>query len=224
MNSTHDTDRPQGPGAEPDTLSPTETSKKDRTALWASLTVFALTSLIVLFTYVRDLVRSLGDGIVTARVKFDDAAAAPVLSTPTGVDLQSASTTVIDVPTDALSPVSVGFLRAGEALQTLGYLAALALLSWIVVRFARGRLFDRGVIRLVWVTSIVAIATIFVPTIPRTLGTNMLIRDVDMNEVLSNAPLGPEFWYAYVFCMVISAVGVVLRIGSRMARDNEGLV
>src|SRR5690606_14458087 len=132
MNSTHDTDRPQGPDAEPDTLSPTETSKKDRTDLWASLTVFALTSLIVLFTYVRDLVNSLGDGIVTARVRFDDAAATPVLSTPNGVDLQTTSTTVIDVPTEALSPVSVGLLRAGESVQTFGSLTALALLSWIV--------------------------------------------------------------------------------------------
>ncbi|WP_241383927.1 hypothetical protein [Rhodococcus sp. CH91] len=223
MNSTHDTDRAQGPGDEPDTLSPTETSKKDRTDLWASLSVFALTSLIVLVTYIGGLARSLGDGMVSARVEFDEAAP-PILTTPNGTGLGTASTTLVEVPTEALSPVTVGFLRSAEALQTLGYLAALGLLSWIVVRFVRGRLFDRGVIRLVWIASIVAIATIIVPTIPRTLGTNMLIRDVGMNYALENAPLGPEFWYAYVFCMVLSAVGVVLRIGNRMARDNEGLV
>lgn len=223
MNSTHDTDRPQSPGAEPDTLSPTETSKKDRTELWASLSVFALTSVIVLFDYVGGLLRSLNEGIVTARVEFDDPTS-PVLTTPNGTDLATASTTVVDAPTDTLSPVTVGFLRSAEVLQTLGYLAALGLLSWIVVRFVRGRLFDRGVIRLVNAAATIAIATVFVPTIPRTLGTNMLIRDVDMNDVLDNAPIGPEFWYAYVFCMALSAVAVVLRIGSHMARDNEGLV
>ena len=223
MTSMPGTDPSGMPDADPDAISPAETSKKDRTDLWASLSVFALTSLIVLAGYVGGLVRSLGDGIVTARVEFDDATP-PMVPTPTGVDMKTASTTIVDVPTDALSPVTVGFLRVAEALQTLGYLAALGLLSWIVVRFVRGRLFDRGAVRLVWIASIVAIATIIVPTIPRTLGTNMLIRDVGMNYALANAPLGPEFWYAYVFCMVLSAVGVVLRIGSRMARDNEGLV
>jgi hypothetical protein len=222
MNSTHDTDRPQDPGAEPDTLSPTETSKKDRTDLWASLSVFALTSVIVLFDYIRGLLHSLNDGVVTARVEFDTTP--PALTTPNGLDLPTASTTVVDAPTDTLSPITVGFLRSAEALQTLGYLAALGLLSWIVVRFVRGRLFDRGVIRLVNAAATIAIATVFVPTIPRTLGTNMLIRDVDMNDVLDNAPIGPEFWYAYVFCMALSAVAVVLRIGSRVARDNEGLI
>ncbi|MEU5841621.1 hypothetical protein [Rhodococcus sp. NPDC047139] len=209
--------------AAPGAVSPTETSKKDRTDLWASLAVFALTALIVLATYIHTLVHSLGDGIVTARVEFGDTAP-PALATPTDAGVEIASTVVVDVSTDSLSPVTVGFLRAAEALQTLGYLSALGLLSWIVVRFVRGRLFDQGVIRLVWIASIVAIATIIVPTIPRTLGTNMLIRDVGMNDMLENAPLGPEFWYAYVFCMALSAVAVVLRIGNRMARDNEGLV
>lgn len=211
------------PGTDPGPLTPTDTSKKDRRDLWASIAVFAATSVIVLYSYVGGLVRSLRDGVVTARVEFDGATP-PVLTTPTGVDVATSSTTVLDVPTESLSSVSVGFLRTAEALQTLGYLAALGLLSWVVVRFVRGRMFDGGVVSLVSATAFVAIATIFVPTIPRTLGTNMLIRDIDMRDVLDNAPLGPEFWYAYVFCMALSAVAVVLRIGNRMARDNEGLV
>lgn len=202
-------------------ITPTDTSKKDRRDLWASITVFALTGGVVLYTYVTGLLRELNDGIVTARVEFDEPQA---LTSLDGVAMQLGSPSTIDVSTHALSPVTVGFLRSADALQTFGYLAILALLTWMVVRFIRGHLFDRLAVRLVMISSIVAVATIIVPQIPRTLGTNMLLRDVEAREMLDFAPLGPEFWYGYVFCMALSAVAVALRIGSRMARDNEGLV
>lgn len=204
-------------------LSPTDTSKKDRRDLWASITVFALTASIVVYAYAADLVRQLADAVVSVRVDFD-APPVPTVTTPTGIEMQAGSSTVLDVPTADLSPVSVGFLRSAEALQSLGYLILLALLTWMVVRFMRGHLFDDGAIRLVSFASIAAVATIIVPQIPRTLGTNMLLRDVGAHDTLDFAPLGPEFWYSYVFCMALSAVAVALRIGNRMARDSEGLV
>lgn len=94
----------------------------------------------------------------------------------------------------------------------------------MVARFVRGRLFDRLAVRLVWIASLTGIAAILVPQMPRTLGTNLLLRDVEAREMLDFAGLGPEFWYGYVFCMALSAVAIALRIGSRMARDNEGLI
>jgi len=209
--------------AESAPLSPTDTSKKDRRDLWASIAVFVVTAGIVVYTYAADLVRQLSDAVVSVRVDFDGPPI-PTVVTPTGVEMQAGSSTVLDVPTAGLSPVSVGFLRSSEALQSLGYLVVLAMLCWVVVRFMRGRLFDDHAIRLVSFASIAAVATIIVPQIPRTLGTNMLLRDVDAREALDFAPLGPEFWYSYVFCMALSAVAVALRIGSRIARDNEGLV
>ncbi|MEE2058342.1 hypothetical protein [Rhodococcus artemisiae] len=202
-------------------ITPTDTSKKDRRDLWASITVFALTGGVVLYTYFTGLLRELNDGIVTARVEFDEPQA---LTSLDGVAMQLGSPSTIDVSTDPLSPVTVGFLRSADALQTFGYLAVLALLTWMVVRFVRGHLFDRLAVRLVAVSSLVAVATILVPQFPRTLGTNMLLRDVEAREMMDTATLGPEFWYGYVFCMALSAVAVALRIGSRMARDNEGLV
>jgi hypothetical protein len=202
-------------------ITPTDTSKKDRRDLWASIAVFALTGGVVLYTYVTRLLNELNAGIVPARVEFNEP---QTLMSLDGVGMQLGSPSTIEVSTDSLSPVTVGFLRSADALQTLGYLAVLALLTWMVMRFIRGHLFDRLAVRLVMISSIVAVATIIVPQMPRTLGTNMLLRDVEAREMLDFSPLGPEFWYGYVFCMALSAVAVALRIGSRMARDNEGLV
>lgn len=201
----------------------TETSAKDRRDLWASLAVFALTGGVVVYTYVVRLIDQLADAFVTTRVEFADSPG-PTIPSPAGAEVQFASTSTIRVPVADLSPVTTGFLRAADALQTAGYLAVLALLAWVVARFVRGHLFDALAVRLVWIASIAAIATLLVPQIPRTLGTNMLIRDVDLRSYLDFAPLGPEFWYGYVFCMALSAIAVALRIGSRLAHDSEGLV
>ncbi|MEE2032101.1 hypothetical protein [Rhodococcus chondri] len=204
-------------------ITPTETSKKDRRDLWASITVFALVAAVVIGNYAARLADRLNAGIVTARFSFGDVPP-PTLTSPAGTDVRIASTTEVEIPTDAVSPAAVGFLRTADALETLGYLAILGFLTWMVVRFLRGRLFDRGAIRLVWAASIVAILTIIAPQFPRTIGPNPAIRDLDWNDGVDVAQLGPEFWYGYVFCMALSAVAVALRIGSRMARDSEGLV
>lgn len=202
-------------------ITPTDTSKKDRRDLWASIAVFALTGGVVLYTYITRLLHELNAGIVTARVEFDEP---QTLTSLDGVAMQLGSPSTIEVSTGPLSPVTVGLLRSAEGLQTLGYLAILALLTWMVARFVRGRLFDRLAVRLVWIASLTGIAAILVPQMPRTLGTNLLLRDVEAREMLDFAGLGPEFWYGYVFCMALSAVAIALRIGSRMARDNEGLI
>lgn len=207
---------------DPAALPPTETSRKDRRDLWASLTVFALTGAVVVYAYLSGLLRQLGDGVVGARVDF--AAPAPVLTSPSGVDVSLASPGVLDAPVALLSPVSIGLLRTAEAFQSIGYLTVLALLAWMVGRFTRGHLFDDRAVRLVWLSSVAAIVTIVVPQFPRTLGTNLVIRDLQLSDTLNAAPLGPEFWYGYVFCMALSAVAVAVRLANRLARDTDGLV
>lgn len=207
----------------PEPATPTDTSGKDRRDLWASLFVFGLTAGVVVYIYAATLLDHLSRGIVSARLDTGDTPA-PTITSDHGIDMQLSSPTTLDVPVEPLSPVTVGLIRTADALQTVGYLAVLALLCAMVVRFIRGRLFDRTGVRLVNAAAMVAVATIIVPQIPRTLGTNMLLRDVEARAMFDTAALGPEFWYGYVFCMALSAVAVALRIATRIARDNEGLV
>lgn len=204
-------------------ITPTETSNKDRRDLWASITVFAATALVVVVNYVVGLLDDLEKRTVTARFSFEHTPP-PNMFSPNGTPVSFAGTSNIDIPTGAVSPVTVGFLRSADALETIGYLAVLALLTWVMVRFVRGRLFDKGVIRGVTAASVAAVITIIAPTFPRVLGSNLAIRDLAWDDGVGAQGIGPEFWYAYVFCMALSAVAVVLRIGSRVARDNEGLV
>lgn len=208
---------------DPDPITPTDTSKKERRDLWASITVFALVAAVVVGNYLNGLVDQMRAGIVSTRVTFDELPA-PTVTTPNGIEVAIAPTTGVDIRTDTVSPVAVGFLRTADALETVGYLALLGLLTWMVVRFLRGRLFDRGAVRLVGAASVAAVLTIIIPVIPRILGSNLALRDLEWISGVNYAQLGPEFWYGYVFCMAFSAVAVVLRIGSRMARDNEGLI
>ncbi|MFD6884212.1 MULTISPECIES: hypothetical protein [unclassified Rhodococcus (in: high G+C Gram-positive bacteria)] len=208
---------------ESEAVTPIETSKKDRRDLWASITVFALVAVVVVVNYLVGLLDDLKSGTVTARISFDDVPP-PTMFSPNGTEVSVASTTDIVLRTDTVSPVAVGFLRSADALETIGYLMVLGLLTWVMVRFLRGRLFDRGAVRGVWAASMAAIVTIIAPTFPRVLGSNLVIRDLAWQVDLDYAQLGPEWWYGYVFCMALSAVAVALRIGSRMARDNEGLV
>ncbi len=208
--------------AELEVVTPVETSKKDRKDLWASITVFAMVTVVVVANYLVGLLDDLKSGTVTARIAFGDVPPPNMLS-PNGTEVWIASTTDIVLRTDTVSPVAVGFLRSADVLETIGYLTVLGLLTWVMVRFLRGRLFDRGAVRGVWAASIAAIVTIIAPTFPRVLGSNLVVRDLAWQD-LGYAQLGPEWWYGYVFCMALSAVAVALRIGSRMARDNAGLV
>lgn len=208
---------------DPEPITPTEISKKERRDLWASISVFAVVAAVVVGNHLDGLLDQVRAGIVSTRLTFDEIPA-PTMISPNGIEVAVASTTDVDIRTDTVSPVAVGFLRSADALETVGYLALLGLLTWMVVRFLRGRLFDRGAVRLVGAASVAAVLTIIVPAVPRVIGSNLALRDLEWAGGVSFAQLGPEFWYGYVFCMALSAVAVVLRIGSRMARDNEGLI
>ncbi|AOW93677.1 hypothetical protein BFN03_16275 [Rhodococcus sp. WMMA185] len=200
-------------------------STKDRRDLWTWLSAFGLLALLVIARYLYTLLSQLGAHTVTARM--DLGAASP------SVPISNGSVAVIDGPvtvtlrTDGLSPVTTALLRAGDAIQTASYLVVLTLIALLVYRVVRGEIFSRAASRLTyhlsrWVVLVVVVA----PTIPKTIGTNLAIRDSGLGDsaAAANATLDTEFWFIAAASIVLSAMAIVLRLGTRMARDQEGLI
>ncbi|MBP2214589.1 hypothetical protein NQ854_01485 [Rhodococcus ruber] len=197
---------------------------KDRRDLWASMAVFAGTAAVVVADYVATLSGQLSAATVTARMELGEAAT-PV-PTPSGVQASLDGAVTTSLPVAELSPVTVALLRTGDAAQTLSYLAVLGLLALLVRRFVQGRMFDHGTYRLTYHLGWVALTIALVPMFPRITGTNMAIRDLGLTHVpgVEGSWLGAEFWLVYAGAMVLSAVAIAIRVGNRMARDQEGLV
>lgn len=201
-----------------------DVSAKDRRDLWASIVVFVGLAAVVIVRYVWMLTGQLGEGTVSARLQMSGNSIQGITS-PSGVQVNVGSVVSMEIPTRDLSPVTTAYLRAGDLLECLGYLAVLALLTMLVFRFMRGGIFEPRSAKLVNAAAIGALVAILLPAAPRILGGNMVVRDLgwDGSDVQA-AALSAEFWPIYVFCMAFSAVAVIVKIGGRMARDQEGLV
>ncbi|MFD4367796.1 hypothetical protein [Rhodococcus sp. NPDC058521] len=204
-------------------------TKKNRRDLSASLAVFAALAVAVIVRYVMNLTGQLGDGTVSTRLRmYDDDA--QWITAPNGASVQAGPGIPLQMPTESLSPVTTGFLRAGDLLESVGYLVVLGLLAVLVVRFIRGGIFELWSARLVNAVAIASILAVFLPVIPRQLGGNIAAHDLgwigaDVPDAhVDTEVLNADFWPIYVFCMAFSAMAVIMKIGSRMARDQAGLV
>ncbi|NLE79501.1 MAG: hypothetical protein GX610_07935 [Rhodococcus sp.] len=201
-----------------------DVSAKDRRDLWASIVVFAGLAGVVIARYGWMLSEQLGSGTVSARLQMSGNSISGITS-PSGAEMQVGSVVSLEIPTADLSSAPTVYLRVADLLETLGYVAVLALLTLLVVRFMRGGIFEQRSANLVNAAAIGALLAVLVPALPRTIGGNLVVRDLgwDPSEV-DAATFGAQFWPIYAFCMAFSAIAVIVKIGGRMARDQEGLV
>lgn len=113
-------------------------------------------------------------------------------------------------------------LRAADVLQWATSAAVLVLLSLCVVAMLRGDVFARSTARWATVASWIVIVMLLAPSLLRRPATNLALQartgDWDAQAITT------QWWYLYVGAMTLSFVALVLRRGSQLQEDQDGLI
>lgn len=136
---------------------------------------------------------------------------------PVTVDVETATVVVADP-----APATLLALWAKPIVQFLAVAAGMAVAAMFFVRVARGRAFERGTARLVFVGAGIVVGSWFVGGILTNMTTNgalSAISNYTYDSVRFAADLSPLMWV-----LVLGAVGGALQLGERLRRDTEGLV
>lgn len=201
----------------------TDTTRKERSDILATLTVAGVVAATVIVTaVVRWLETFTVDGI-SMPVPF---AGVPADFSPAeGLPPATVRVTEGDVVADGVNALSTFSAAASIVVGTAAWLAVIALISLLAVRFLRGRFFDPSNPRLLdaaaWTMLGGALAVLLLDTFAR-------------NGVLAAAGLGdfsPSSWSVtasfipiWMAAMVLGLISVAFRRGIRLQRETEGLV
>ena len=105
------------------------------------------------------------------------------------------------------------FIQAGAVLLTL---------TLCVLGLVRGDVFTRATARWATAGSWATVALLFLPFALRLPATNMALQSV--SGEWDAALLDAGWWYLYVGMMTLSFLALVLRRGSQLQEDQEGLI
>jgi hypothetical protein len=206
-----------------DTLTPTPTptlDRADRIVMYLCVLVAAVVIALASWGAVQRLaVVAPGHDIPVVVPLSGERAALPL--GPDGaavtVDVDTATVVVAD-PAIA----TLGALWAQPLFGLLTVAAAMVVAAMFFVRVARGRVFERGTARLVFIGAGIVAGAWFVGGILTDMTTNgalSAVSDFTYNSVIFRADLSPLMWV-----LVLAAVGGALQLGERLRRDTEGLV
>lgn len=131
-------------------------------------------------------------------------------------------TRTVLTPAAELPGWAITSLRLADVVQWTTSAAVLVLISLCVVAMLRGDVFARSTARLATASSWVVIVMLLLPSLLRSPATNL---------ALQSRPSGWEpqmittqWWYLYVGAMTLSFVALVLRRGSQLQADQDGLI
>lgn len=115
-------------------------------------------------------------------------------------------------------------LRVAEAAEWLLGAAVLVMLTVCVVRMIRGEVFSRSTARWATAASWVTLGLLIVPGALRLGATNAALQSTPDPQRWDTSLLSAEWWYLYVGMMTLSFLALVLRRGSQLQEDQEGLI
>lgn len=119
---------------------------------------------------------------------------------------------------------SVLALRMAELVQWLAGAAVLVMLSVCVVRMIGGEVFSRPTARWAAGAGWATLVLLLVPTILRAVATNVAIHGALDASRWDPATVATQWWYLYVGMMALSFLALVLRRGSQLQADQDGLI
>lgn len=136
---------------------------------------------------------------------------------PVTVDVETATVVVADP-----APATLFALWAEPIVQFLAVAAGMAVAAMFFVRVARGRAFERGTARLVFIGAGILAGSWFLGGMLTTMTINgafSAISNYTYEAGTIPSDLSPAIWI-----LVLGAVGGALQLGERLRRDTEGLV
>lgn len=143
---------------------------------------------------------------------------------PVDVTDQDGRSTTVVVTAERAPDWAVVALRAAQAAEWVIGAAVLVLLTVCVLRMMRGQVFTRTTVRVASGASWALLALLGLPVVVRLLTSDTVLRAAGADEGMDVRLVGTEFWYLYVGMMTLSFVTLVLRRGSQMEEDQEGLI
>lgn len=195
-------------------------SRADRVALYITAAVAAAVIVLTVATAITRLIEVAPGEDVPVLVPIDGERT----SLPIGPD-GSAYPAAVESATVVVSEPAPATLFAlwAEPIFTAAMISALAVVgAAFLLRIARGRIFERGSVRLFYVGVGMLAALYLIGTIltnMTTYGALSAISDYGYDAITFEIGFG----YVYAF-LVLGGVGAALEIGERMRRDTAGLV
>ncbi|NYF97013.1 hypothetical protein [Janibacter cremeus] len=119
---------------------------------------------------------------------------------------------------------AVTTLRAAQVVEWILGALVLVLLTLCVVRMVRGEVFTRPTARVATWAGWTLLAYIGLPLVLRLVSSGEVLHAARVGEEFDVRMLSSEFWYLYVGMMAVSFLALVLRRGSRLQEDQEGLI
>ncbi len=124
-----------------------------------------------------------------------------------------------DVPTWVVTT-----LRAADVVEWVAAAAVLVTLTACVMGMVRGEVFTRATARWATWSSWAAVALLFLPLLGRLPATNMALQSAPDPDAWDVRVLDGYWWALYVGMMTLSFLALVLRRGSQLRDDQEGLI
>lgn len=119
---------------------------------------------------------------------------------------------------------AVTALRAAQAAEWVIGAAVLVLLTGCVVRMVRGEVFTRSTARVATWAGWTLLGFLFVPVVLRLAAAGEVLHAAGMHDEFDLRFAGADFWYIYVGMMTVSFLALVLRRGSQLQEDQDGLI
>lgn len=130
----------------------------------------------------------------------------------------------VAVPTAAVPDWAVTTLRVADVVEWLAAAAVLVTLAACVMGMIRGEVFTRATARWATWSSWAAVALLVLPLIGRIPATNMALQSTPQPDAWDARAIDDGWWYLYVGMMTLSFLALVLRRGSQLRADQEGLI
>lgn len=118
---------------------------------------------------------------------------------------------------------AVATLRAAQAVEWVVGTVLLVLLTLCVVRMLRGEAFTRQTAQVATWAGWALLAHLSLPFLMRLVAVGEMLEGADVGE-LDPRLLKADFWYLYVGLMTLSFLALVLRRGSQLQADQDGLI
>lgn len=119
---------------------------------------------------------------------------------------------------------AVTTLHAAQAVEWMIGALVLVQLTVCVVRMVRGEVFTRPTAQLAGWASWALLAYVALPLVLRLAASGEVLYAAGTDEAIDLRLAGADFWYVYVGMMTLSFLALVLRRGSQLQEDQEGLI
>ena len=142
-----------------------------------------------------------------------------VLAATDGEGRRTVTVAAAEVPDWALIT-----LRVADVVEWLAAAAVLVTLAACVMGLIRGEVFTRATARWATWSSWAAVALILLPVLGRLPATNMALQSTSRPDAWDALFVDGAWWYLYVGMMTLSFLALVLRRGTQLREDQDGLI